>query len=800
MRIGLPAFSVLLAAVSSLSLAQEPLPLRGGQSAGRTTPADLRLQRLETLADLWGKLYLFHPYVVVRERDFEKVLIEAIPRIEAARSTDDFVAALNTHLFAPLGDPLAFVQRTPGTETRRQAKGVRRISATTVYWDAADPSAFTTPAFLRRAVTDLRAIGVNDTLIVDLRWPSPRGDRPYIYGLGALGLFVQSSIRAGYHVARQHQGWEERGALSCQVSTECYLYRQLWQVDAAHWIEPVKGDQPHSGQDSDTRFDSLKPIPVRTAFLVNNSSVLHQDLPLDALQRQENIAVVWEKTGPFTEWGVLRYPEDMEARLGTSMLVSQSGALGFRPDLIREHAVSDRDLVDVVHQAFRAKRERGQDSRPRFDHQMRVPPARPFSSRPLSREERLLGLFKIWTVIRYFNPHLEHASIDWTRMLPAWIPRVEGATDLKEYVWVLREIGAKLNDNHVRVQHPDVPLGPPFPDDLSEFYKPPVLLQRVQGRVVVAEVRPGPSDTISLSPGEEVLAVDGRSVAAVEAQARLFISASTPQGFDKMVWDAQSNALKGPENSTVELTVRGDSGTRRVLLRRSLRATWAATRERKLAPRDPTLVRELDENLGYINAYLLPNAAAVSDAMAEVGHTDGLILDLRAYPLTSLFDLARLLTNRPLRWPIAEVPVVTFHHGPERPLCCGRLRPVAGALAPLEGPRYLKPVVVLINGVPHSHPETVAMFLRQRPDTRFVGTATTGTTGNTTHVSIPSGATFGFTGEVFYHPDGTRFQNIGILPDVLVEPTIQGIRERRDEILEKGVEVLRQMVASRRAR
>jgi integrase len=38
-----------------------------------------RLQRLETLADLWGKLYLFHPNVAVRELDWEGVLARAIP-------------------------------------------------------------------------------------------------------------------------------------------------------------------------------------------------------------------------------------------------------------------------------------------------------------------------------------------------------------------------------------------------------------------------------------------------------------------------------------------------------------------------------------------------------------------------------------------------------------------------------------------------------------------------------------------------------------------------------------------------
>jgi C-terminal processing protease CtpA/Prc len=39
---------------------------------------------------------------------------------------------------------------------------------------------------------------------------------------------------------------------------------------------------------------------------------------------------------------------------------------------------------------------------------------------------------------------------------------------------------------------------------------------------------------------------------------------------------------------------------------------------------------------------------------------------------------------------------------------------------------------------------------------------------------------------VFY-PDGTPTQRIGIIPDLEVRPTIEGIRDGRDEVLESGV-------------
>jgi C-terminal processing protease CtpA/Prc len=43
-----------------------------------------------------------------------------------------------------------------------------------------------------------------------------------------------------------------------------------------------------------------------------------------------------------------------------------------------------------------------------------------------------------------------------------------------------------------------------------------------------------------------------------------------------------------------------------------------------------------------------------------------------------------------------------------------------------------------------------------------------------------------------YYPDGRETQRIGIVPDMEIKPTIKGIREGRDELLEKAMEIIRQ--------
>ena len=78
----------------------------------------------------------------------------------------------------------------------------------------------------------------------------------------------------------------------------------------------------------------------------------------------------------------------------------------------------------------------------------------------------------------------------------------------------------------------------------------------------------------------------------------------------------------------------------------------------------------------------------------------------------------------------------------------------------------------------------------------FVGGTTAGCNGNRTWVSLPGGGRLWFTGMRVKFGDGSRFQNVGIVPDVPAAPTIDGVKAGRDEVMEKGLEVLRQLVHS----
>src|SRR5678815_4432599 len=68
-----------------------------------STPEDARIERLVGLGKVWGTVKYFHPYLAYRDVDWDKALIEAIPKVNAAKTPADYQNAIN-QMLAVLND------------------------------------------------------------------------------------------------------------------------------------------------------------------------------------------------------------------------------------------------------------------------------------------------------------------------------------------------------------------------------------------------------------------------------------------------------------------------------------------------------------------------------------------------------------------------------------------------------------------------------------------------------------------------------------------------------------------------
>ena len=94
---------------------------------------------------------------------------------------------------------------------------------------------------------------------------------------------------------------------------------------------------------------------------------------------------------------------------------------------------------------------------------------------------------------------------------------------------------------------------------------------------------------------------------------------------------------------------------------------------------------------------------------------------------------------------------------------------------------------MLVDEVSVSQAEYTTMAFRAAPNTIVVGSTTAAADGNVSPIPLPGGVNSLISGIGVFYPDKTPTQRVGIVPDLEVLPTIQGIRDGRDEVLEAGV-------------
>ena len=95
----------------------------------------------------------------------------------------------------------------------------------------------------------------------------------------------------------------------------------------------------------------------------------------------------------------------------------------------------------------------------------------------------------------------------------------------------------------------------------------------------------------------------------------------------------------------------------------------------------------------------------------------------------------------------------------------------------------------LTDGRAVSYAETYLGIIEHYKLAEIVGEATAGTNGNVNPFTLPGGYRVVWTGMKTLKHDGSRHHGVGIQPTVPVRPTIRGVIEGRDEVLEKALEV-----------
>jgi C-terminal processing protease CtpA/Prc len=186
----------------------------------------------------------------------------------------------------------------------------------------------------------------------------------------------------------------------------------------------------------------------------------------------------------------------------------------------------------------------------------------------------------------------------------------------------------------------------------------------------------------------------------------------------------------------------------------------------------------LTNDVAYLKLSSVQAAKSASYIQSAVG-TKGLIIDIRNYPSEFVvFSLGSLLVSDPTNFVRFTNGDVTnpgaFHWG------------ATLGLTPQQ-PHYAGKVVILVDEETQSQAEYTTMAFRTAPGAIVIGSTTAGADGNVSAVPLPGGFSSYISGLGVFYPDNRPTQRVGIIPDVVVTPTIEAIRAGRDELIEEAM-------------
>ena len=521
--------------------------------------------------------------------------------------------------------------------------------------------------------------------------------------------------------------------------------------------------------------------PFKTPPLV---VIVDQNSPLSVifsgLQSVGKAFVVAETDDLGGDLHTIKLADGVKIKMRTTEIVAPDGSIGFAPDAVAPQGEAEKTAQKIVAEnkfiSVRSKNSAANiaqiSQKDRTYSEMEFP----------AKEYRLLALFRFWNIINYFFPYKHLTGSDWNDVLPKYIPQFEADKDAPEYRFTAGKMVAEIKDSHGF-------FTPPRLQNPPQFYFPPTVEGYVENQTYIRGVL---DETSGFKVGDVVLEVDGVPIAKfLEEKFTVRIAASTPQAMMREVHGY--NLFRGEKDSKAIFKVRGlDGKIREVNTNRSIAANdlrFAPFKDRR---RKTPVVSILSSDFAYVDLDRL-QGNEVDQMFETIKNAPAVIFDMRGFPNGTAWSIAPRLTdkNQPIG-ALFDNPIREAKNLGNNNFADGASFTFAQQIPKREkGDVYKGKIVILIDENAISQAEHTCLFFEAaRPDITFIGTPTNGANGDVTNLILPGNIKVTFSGHGVRHADGSQLQRVGIQPNIKVAPTIRGIIEGKDEILDAAVKFL----------
>ena len=385
---------------------------------------------------------------------------------------------------------------------------------------------------------------------------------------------------------------------------------------------------------------------------------------------------------------------------------------------------------------------------------------------------RLLSLYRYWNMINYFFPYKHLIDEDWNTKLSEYIPLFINAKSELEYELAAIKIIGDIKDTHANLWG-----GADKIDEWKGVNYSPVHLQFIENQLVVTDYyNEELKKEVGLNIGDIITKINDISIETIVKEKSKYYPASN---HPTRLRDISTDLLRSNSNNIEIEFVSGNSNSQTKTLK--LYPKDSLDTYRWYRKREGKSYKMLDNNIGYVTLQNIKQED-ISKIKNEFKNTKGIIIDIRNYPSTFVpFSLGSYFVS-------SSTPFVKFTNGNiNNP---GEFTFTSNLEIPNKGKTYKGKLVVLVNELSQSQAEYTSMAFRAGDNTTIIGSTTAGADGNVSTIMLPGGLRTMISGIGVNYPNGVETQRVGIVPDIEVKPTIGGIRQGKDELLEKAIEII----------
>ena len=384
---------------------------------------------------------------------------------------------------------------------------------------------------------------------------------------------------------------------------------------------------------------------------------------------------------------------------------------------------------------------------------------------------RMLALFRYWNIIEYYFPSKYLIKEKWNDVLKEFIPQFAANRTTIGYKLTCLKLINRIHDTHANI------FGDKDIDNWFGNKYPVVRLTVAEGKIIVKKYY---NDSLSLfekvKPGDEIMSVNGKGVFEIKKEKESYLCASNETVANR---NFVNNVLLRSNEDSMAVTIKRDG---------QLINTYIKLYPPAVAYNNKTYYQQLNmyhfinDSIGYITLAVIKKDSLKKIFKAFEG-TKGLIIDIRNYPSEFMpFEMGYYLKP-------AASPFVKFTYGNiSHPGVFTFMKSISNGS---NNKGYYKgKIVLLVNESTQSQAEYTTMALRTAPGAIVMGSQTAGADGNVSTVWFPGGFGSWISGIGVYYPDGKATQGIGIVPDIEVKRTPEGIKKGKDEELDKAIQYI----------